>query len=226
MCIDFGQRNAVFLKRPLTARRLAVWAESFAPVPEPGYDLTHSFNAVPTMTRRPYIVSFESYLPRFPADHDHGILTRPLDLLEEHLRARLADDRCIACLAYSQYAQRQFRHQAAGSRHRAAIEAKLRVRYPAFPLRRTTPKPARASSSSCSPATTSCARAGPCCYAPTSGCAPPASPSRRRSSRRSAGIRRTTSARARPRSSSASCSASRRPAWSTSGASRTRACWS
>ena len=141
MCIDFGQRNAVFLKRPLTARRLAVWAESFAPVPEPGYDLTHSFNAVPTMTRRPYIVSFESYLPRFPADHDHGILTRPLDLLEEHLRARLADDRCIACLAYSEYAHRQFRHQAAGSRHRAAIEAKLRVRYPAFPLRRTTPKP-------------------------------------------------------------------------------------
>jgi glycosyltransferase involved in cell wall biosynthesis len=138
--IDFGQRNAVFLKRPLTARRLAVWAESFAPVPEPGYDLTHSFNAVPTLTRRPYVVSFESYLPRFPADHDHGILSRPLDLLEEHLRARLADDRCIACLAYSDYARRQFRHQAGSSRHRAAIEAKLSVRYPAVPLRRATPK--------------------------------------------------------------------------------------
>jgi glycosyltransferase involved in cell wall biosynthesis len=141
-CIDFGQRNAVFLKRPLTARRLAVWAESFAPVPEPGYDLTHSYNAVPTMTRRPYIVSFESYLPRFPSDHDHGILTRPLDLLEEHLRARLASDRCIACLAFSEYAQRQFSQQAGGSRHRAAIEAKMRVRYPAFPLRRETPKTA------------------------------------------------------------------------------------
>jgi glycosyltransferase involved in cell wall biosynthesis len=140
MCIDFGQRNAILLKRPLTARRLAVWAESFAPVPEPGYDLTHSFNAVPTLTRRPYIVSFESYLPRLPADHDHGIFTPAFDLLEEHLRARLADDRCIACLAYSEYAHRQFSHQAAGSRHRAAIEAKMRVRYPAFPLRRTTPK--------------------------------------------------------------------------------------
>ena len=33
-CIDFGQRNAVFLKRPLTARSVAVWAESLAPVPE------------------------------------------------------------------------------------------------------------------------------------------------------------------------------------------------
>jgi glycosyltransferase involved in cell wall biosynthesis len=138
--IDFGQRNAVFLKRPLTARRLAVWAESFAPVPEPGYDLTHSFNAVPVLTRRPFIVSFESFLPRLPADHDHGMMTRPLDLLEEHLRARLASDRCIACLGYSEYACRQFSHQAGGSRHRAAIEAKLRVRYPAVPLRRTTPK--------------------------------------------------------------------------------------
>ena len=68
----FGQRNAVFLKRPLTARSLAVWAESFAPVPEPGYDLTHSFNAVPVMTRRPFLVSYESFLPRFPDDHEHG----------------------------------------------------------------------------------------------------------------------------------------------------------
>jgi glycosyltransferase involved in cell wall biosynthesis len=139
-CIDFGQRNAVFLRRPLTGRRLAVWAESFAPLPEPGYDLAHSFNAVPTMTRRPFIVSFESFLPRFPADHDHGRLTRPLGLLEEHLRARLAHDRCIACLAFSEYARRQFAQQAAGSRQRAAIEAKMRVRYPAVPLRRTAPK--------------------------------------------------------------------------------------
>jgi glycosyltransferase involved in cell wall biosynthesis len=139
-CIDFGQRNAVFLKRPLTGRRLALWTESFTPVPEPGYDLTHSFNAVPVLTRRPFIVSFESYLPRFPADHDHGVLTRPIGRLEEHLRARLADDRCVACLAFSEYAHRQFSHQARGSRHRAAIEAKLRVRYPAVPLRRTTPK--------------------------------------------------------------------------------------
>jgi glycosyltransferase involved in cell wall biosynthesis len=141
MAIDFGQRNAVLLKRPLTARRLAVWTESFAPVPEPGYDLTHSFNAVPTLTRRPYLVTFESYLPRLPADHDHGRFTPAFALLEEHLRVRLADERCVACLAYSEYARRQFRHQAAGSRHRAAIEAKMRVRYPAFPLRRTTPKP-------------------------------------------------------------------------------------
>ena len=64
------------------------------------------------MTRRPYIVELRELPPRFPADHDHGLITRPLDLLEEHLRARLADDRCIACLAYSQYARRQFRHQA------------------------------------------------------------------------------------------------------------------
>jgi glycosyltransferase involved in cell wall biosynthesis len=140
-CVDFGQRNAVFLKRPLTARRLAVWAESFAPVPEPGYDLTHSFNAVPVMTRRPFIVSFESFLPRFPDDHEHGVLAgRSLAWLEERLRARLAHERCVACLAFSQYARRQFLHQARHSPHRAAIEAKLRVRYPVMSLRRREPK--------------------------------------------------------------------------------------
>jgi glycosyltransferase involved in cell wall biosynthesis len=140
-CIDFGQRNAVFLKRPLTARRLAVWAEALAPVPEPGYDLTHSFNAVPVLTRRPFLVSFESFLPRLPDDRAHGVLARrPLAWLEERLRAQLAHERCIACLAFSDYARRQFIHQARSSPHRAAIEAKLRVRYPAMPLRRSEPK--------------------------------------------------------------------------------------
>jgi glycosyltransferase involved in cell wall biosynthesis len=140
-CIDFGQRNAVFLKRPLTARRLAVWAESFAPVPEPGYDLTHCFNAVPVLTRRPFLVSFESFLPRFPDDHEHSAAgQRALDLLEERLRARLAHERCMACLAFSEYARRQFRHQARSSPHRAAIDAKLHVRYPVMSLRRSEPK--------------------------------------------------------------------------------------
>jgi glycosyltransferase involved in cell wall biosynthesis len=140
-CVDFGQRNAVFLKRPLTARRLAVWAESFAPVPEPGYDLTHSFNAVPVMTRRPFLVSFESFLPRFPDDHAHSALGgRALRLLEEHLRARLAHERCIACLAFSEYARRQFRHQARNSPYRDVIDAKMRVRYPVMSLRRSEPK--------------------------------------------------------------------------------------
>jgi glycosyltransferase involved in cell wall biosynthesis len=140
-CIDFGQRNAVFLKRPLTARRLAVWSESFAPVPEPGYDLTHSFNAVPVMTRRPFLVSFESFLPRFPDDREHGALGRPaLTWLEERLRARLAHERCVACLAFSEYARRQFLHQARVSPSRDAIEAKLRVRYPVMSLRRSQPK--------------------------------------------------------------------------------------
>ena len=94
------------------------------------------------MTRRPFLVSYESFLPRFPDDHEHGALMRPpLGWLEERLRASLASDRCVACLAFSEYARRQFRKQAASSPHRAAIEAKLRVRYPVMPLRRTTPKP-------------------------------------------------------------------------------------
>ena len=69
------------------------------------------------------------------------MLARPLAQLEEHLRARLADPRCLACLAFSEYARRQFAQRARFSPHRAAIEAKLRVRYPAMPVRRSEPKP-------------------------------------------------------------------------------------
>ena len=151
------------------------------------------------MTRRPFIVSFESFLPRFPDDHDHGDRSRaPLELLEEHLRARLADDRCIACLAYSRV--RAPPVPATGRRARATAPRSRRscacaIRSCRCGGRRRSP--ARASSSCCSSATTSCARAGPRSYAPTSGCAPPASPSRRRRLRAQLGAATTTSARAR-----------------------------
>src|SRR4029078_2748310 len=56
------------------------------------------------------------------------------------LRASRAGDRCVAVLAFSEYARRQFPKQAASSPHRAAIEAKLRVRYPVMPLRRNAPE--------------------------------------------------------------------------------------
>src|SRR5215211_2634611 len=67
--IEMGQRNATFVKRPLTPlRRLFDWADAIALLPEFDFDIVHSKNAVPLFTKRPYIITFESYLPRVPED--------------------------------------------------------------------------------------------------------------------------------------------------------------
>jgi glycosyltransferase involved in cell wall biosynthesis len=112
--IGFGQRNATFVRRRLTPlAHVAGWAESFAPVPERSYDLVHSFNAVPVMTRRPYVVTFESFLPRLPSDQATPRTRRARAMLEAQNR---------------------------DAPELAALRAKLRVRYPAIPLRVETPR--------------------------------------------------------------------------------------
>jgi glycosyltransferase involved in cell wall biosynthesis len=135
--IDLGQRNAVFVSRPMTFRRFAPWAEAFAPVPEPGYDVVHSLNAVPLMTRRPYVLAFESYLPRVPED-------TPKPWLERALRRRLLRDvrsgQCVAILPLSDFARRQFRHQSRNFAGADEIERAMQVSYPALPLRAGEPK--------------------------------------------------------------------------------------
>lgn len=135
--IDLGQRNAVFVNRPMTLRRLVRWSEAFAPVPEPGYDVIHSLNAVPLMTRRPYVLAFESYLPRVPED-------TPKPWLERALRRKLLGDvrsgQCVAILPMSDFARRQFRHQSRGFPGAGEIERRMRVSYPALPLGSTRPK--------------------------------------------------------------------------------------
>lgn len=132
--VDVGQRNAIFVKRPLTPlTRVFAWADAFALAPEPGYDLVHSVNAVPLFTRRPYIVSFEDYLPRVPED-------RPIPWLERWLRNRLLDDRCRAIIAISNYGVRQFMWQ---NRHFSRLDAlaqKTSVVYPGVRPRRELPK--------------------------------------------------------------------------------------
>jgi len=139
--VGFGQRNATFVRRRLTPlAHVAGWAESFAPVPERGYDLVHSFNAVPVMTRRPYVVTFESFLPRLPSDQATPRTRRARALLEARLRRQLAGDRCVALLAMSRYAVRQLESQTSGAAELPALRAKLRVRYPAIPLRATEPR--------------------------------------------------------------------------------------
>src|ERR1700723_936045 len=133
--VNLGQRDVTFLERPWTPlARVFEWADAFAILPEPDYDIVHSFNAVPVLSRRPFVLSFEDYLPRVPED-------RYIGALERALQRTLLSERCTALLAISNYALRQFRRQSRGFAGRAGLEAKMTVRYPAIAPRRSTPKP-------------------------------------------------------------------------------------
>jgi glycosyltransferase involved in cell wall biosynthesis len=132
--VDFGQRDAVLLKRPwVPLARLFRWTDAFAFLPEPDYDIVHAVNAVPVLSGRPYVLTFEDFCPRVPED-------RYVGWLERWLQRELVRDRCVALLALSEYAARQFRHQNRAFTGLDALEAKLEVRYPAVPARRTEPK--------------------------------------------------------------------------------------
>jgi glycosyltransferase involved in cell wall biosynthesis len=150
--VDLGQRNAHFVKRdvsPLLSRlhwriqRLLppplVWMASYAAtvlVPEPDYeyDLIHLVNVIPLLPRRPFVVTFEDFMPRVPED-------RYIGWLQAWLRRRLQSPRCLAVVAMSEYARRQFEWQHRGYRDLPALARKLRTIYPAVPLGRREPKP-------------------------------------------------------------------------------------
>jgi glycosyltransferase involved in cell wall biosynthesis len=116
------------------------WGGSFAPVPQRGYDLVHTWNSVPVLTRRPYLITFESFMPRLPDNLDYGRARPVVTQLEKRLARRVRGDQCVALLALSQYATRQFAVQHADDPHRAALERKMEVCYPAVSLRRQEPK--------------------------------------------------------------------------------------
>lgn len=132
--VDCGQRNAELLKRKWTPlKRVLRWADAFAVLPERDYDVVHAINSVPVFTRRPYVVTFEDYLPRVPEDRHVG-------WLERRLRRSLLGDRCVAAIAISQYALRQFRWQSRDFAEREALEAKMELLYPCIAPKRTKPK--------------------------------------------------------------------------------------
>jgi glycosyltransferase involved in cell wall biosynthesis len=133
--VDLGQSDASFVVRPWTPlKRLGSESlGSFAILPEPDFDAIHALNAVPILTRRPYVLTFEDYLPRL---FDDSRVRHAAGLLRRQMTRR----RCIALLAMSQYAQRQFHAQNRGTPELPALEAKLEVLRPAVPLTRTQPK--------------------------------------------------------------------------------------
>jgi len=127
--IDLGQQNATFVARTMTLRRFVNWTQAFAIAPEPGYELLHTVNAVPLLTRRPYLIQFENFLPRVPEDTYIG-------WLERYLQKRLLKDvrrgRCLALLAWSEFGRRQFRKQNASFSGLDELEQKVEILHPSI----------------------------------------------------------------------------------------------
>jgi hypothetical protein len=87
--------NVQLVIRPLTPlTRISEKLDSFTLIEPAGYDLIHSFNAIPVLTRTRFIVTFEDYCPRTPED-------RPVDWLERRLRKVLLSKSCIGIVAMS-----------------------------------------------------------------------------------------------------------------------------
>lgn len=98
----------------------------FNPVDELGSDLLHAFNRVP-VTAKPYIIGFESHLPRV-----FGIEDRPS--YHHFLYNRLLSSKCRKIVAISDYALKNFERDLAASdlspAQKAVLRAKAEVRYP------------------------------------------------------------------------------------------------
>jgi glycosyltransferase involved in cell wall biosynthesis len=97
----------------------------FNPWPIQRIDLIHAFNRIP-LGAAPFIISFESHLPRGFGIEDSSFY--------RFMTETLASSRCRGIVAISDYARRQFLHQHRDSRHLAALSAKLQVRYPNLPM--------------------------------------------------------------------------------------------
>lgn len=133
-CITLGQENAEFIKKPQTPlARYFPWADAFGFYPGGGYDITHTINAIPILSRKKFIVTFEDYLPRTPEDRGAFCLQKPL-------RKILLSKRCIKLLAMSQYGLGIFKKQNAQTDDLEKLLVKTEVLYPAVPIRNETPK--------------------------------------------------------------------------------------
>jgi glycosyltransferase involved in cell wall biosynthesis len=121
--ISHGQKNVQLISRftnPLQRIHRQLVAIS---VNEPGYDLIHTFNAIPLLTSCPYIVTFESGLPRLTSTELDRLFLRPLT-------TRLLKPQCRTIIAISKYAVRQMRIQHSDSTECGALLRKLEVVYP------------------------------------------------------------------------------------------------
>jgi glycosyltransferase involved in cell wall biosynthesis len=101
----------------------------FKPWPPVGFDLVHAFNRIP-IGRRPFVIGFESHLPRAFGIEGGRWWNWMTDAL--------ASDRCRGIVAISEFSRRMFlaQHERAtrSAAARSAITAKLHLRLPNLAL--------------------------------------------------------------------------------------------
>jgi glycosyltransferase involved in cell wall biosynthesis len=89
------------------------------------FDLAHFVNRIPLALHKPWLVTFESALPRmFP----------PTEPLRRHLRHQLCSPDCLAIVAMSQWALASFQRINTGWAGLEKVLAKTQVLQPAVPL--------------------------------------------------------------------------------------------
>jgi glycosyltransferase involved in cell wall biosynthesis len=93
----------------------------FNPLPPRRFDLIHAFNRIP-ISRLPFVIGFESHLPRGFGIEGSGFF--------RYMTDRIADKRCRAVVATSQFARRTFVKMHESSAHRDILNEKLHVRLP------------------------------------------------------------------------------------------------
>ena len=114
-----------------------LWSPALAVAAYPpmrSFDLAHFVNKIPVALRKPWVVTFESALPRmFP----------PSEPLRGHLRRQLCSPGCLAIVAMSAWALASFTRINAGWDGLAKVLGKAYVLQPAIPLRASTPRTLR-----------------------------------------------------------------------------------
>lgn len=96
------------------------------------YDLIHAFNRIP-LTGDPFIIGFESHLPRGFGVEDTSYF--------RWMRRRLASDACKGIIAISDYARHHFVLQHQRAPEFDALMGKLITRYPNLPVHSQTSVP-------------------------------------------------------------------------------------
>ncbi len=128
--IDLGQANSDLTKRRLTTHyRLPKYRQfnihALTLDRGFGFDLLHMFNAVPVRSWKPFLVTFESALPRV------WELKNPTHRkMFDRLTRKLCSDKCRALLALSRYALRDFAQQHQGEPYFDSLWQKTRLVYP------------------------------------------------------------------------------------------------
>lgn len=134
-CFDLGQRGVAFERvKFVRGSGVVPWLDAVTFASGAGFDLLHTLNAVPVRSSAPYVVTFESYLPRVPDDR------RAVPGLERCLLGKLLEPQCRAVIAFSEFAIRQLRVQVARHPGSEPLLRKVQRLYPAAPVRVEGPK--------------------------------------------------------------------------------------